>query len=38
VLNDKPIASAPLIALEDLSKAGLWRNLVDHTSLLFNKI
>ena len=38
VLNDKPIASAPLIALEDLSKAGLWRSLVDHTSLLFNKI
>lgn len=37
-LNDKSIASAPLIALEDLSKAGIWRNLVDRTSLLFNKI
>jgi D-alanyl-D-alanine carboxypeptidase (penicillin-binding protein 5/6) len=38
VLNDKSIASAPLIALEDLSKAGIWRSLVDRTNLLFNKI
>lgn len=38
VLNDKTIASAPLIALENLSKAGIWRSLVDRTSLLFNKI
>lgn len=35
VLNDKPIASAPLIALETLSKGGLWRNFVDRTNLLF---
>jgi D-alanyl-D-alanine carboxypeptidase (penicillin-binding protein 5/6) len=38
VLNDKPIASAPLIALENLSKGGIWRSLVDRTNLLFNKI
>lgn len=37
-LNDKTIASAPLIALENLPKGGLWRNLVDRTNLLFNKI
>jgi D-alanyl-D-alanine carboxypeptidase (penicillin-binding protein 5/6) len=37
-LNGSPIASAPLIALENLSKGGLWRNLVDRTNLLFNKI
>ena len=38
VLNHKPIASAPLIALENLSKGGIWRSLVDRTNLLFNKI
>src|SRR5436190_17937785 len=38
ILNDKSVASAPLIALEDLSKAGIWRSLVDRTNLLFNKI
>lgn len=37
-VNNKPITSAPLIALEDLSKGGVWRNLVDRTNLLFNKI
>ena len=37
VLNDKPISSAPLVALESLAKGGLWRNLVDRTNLLFNK-
>ena len=37
VLNDKPIASAPLIALENVAKGGLWRSLVDKTSLLFHK-
>lgn len=37
ILNNKPIASARLIALENLSKAGLWRSLVDHTSLWFHK-
>jgi serine-type D-Ala-D-Ala carboxypeptidase (penicillin-binding protein 5/6) len=37
VLNNKPIASAPLIALENVSKAGLWRNFVDHTSRLFHR-
>lgn len=37
ILNDKPIASAPLIALENLPKGGLWRNLVDHTSIWFHK-
>lgn len=37
VLNDKPIASAPLITLENLPKGGLWRSLVDHTSLWFHK-
>lgn len=38
LVNDKLIASAPLIALENLSKGGVWRNLVDRTSLLLNKI
>ncbi|MES2998657.1 MAG: D-alanyl-D-alanine carboxypeptidase family protein [Pseudomonadota bacterium] len=37
VLNDKPVASAPLIALENLPKGGVWRNLVDHTSQWFHK-
>lgn len=37
-VNDKLIASAPLIALENLSKGGLWRKIADRTSLLFNKI
>ncbi len=37
VLNDKPITSAPLVALESLPKGGLWRNLVDRTNLLLNK-
>ncbi len=37
MLNDKPITSAPLVALESLPKGGLWRNLVDRTNLLFNK-
>jgi D-alanyl-D-alanine carboxypeptidase (penicillin-binding protein 5/6) len=37
VLNEKPIASAPLIALENLPKGGLWRSLVDHTSMWFHK-
>lgn len=37
VLNDKPVASAPLIALESLPKGGLWRSLVDHTSMWFHK-
>jgi serine-type D-Ala-D-Ala carboxypeptidase (penicillin-binding protein 5/6) len=37
VLNDKLVSSAPLIALENLPKGGLWRSLVDHTSLLFHK-
>ncbi|MFZ0219423.1 MAG: D-alanyl-D-alanine carboxypeptidase family protein [Candidatus Aquirickettsiella sp.] len=38
VLNDKSIASAPLVALENLSKGGIWRSLIDRTNLLFNKI
>ncbi len=37
VLNDKPVASAPLVALESLPKGGLWRSLVDHTSIWFHK-
>lgn len=37
VLNDKSIASAPLIALESVAKAGLWRSLVDRTSMWFHK-
>lgn len=37
VFNDKPIATVPLIALENLPKGGLWRSLVDHTSLWFHK-
>ena len=37
VLNDKPIATVPLVALENLPKGGLWRSLVDHTSLWFHK-
>lgn len=37
VLNDKSIASTPLIALENLPKGGLWRRFVDHVSLCFNK-
>jgi D-alanyl-D-alanine carboxypeptidase (penicillin-binding protein 5/6) len=38
ILNDKTIASAPLVALENLSKAGIWRSLIDRTNLLFDKI
>lgn len=38
ILNDNAIASAPLIALENLSKGGIWRRLVDRTNLLFKKI
>ena len=38
ILNDKTIASAPLVALENLSKAGIWRSLVDRINLLFDKI
>lgn len=38
ILNDKTIASAPIIALENLPKGGIWRRLVDRTNLLFNKI
>ncbi|MDQ8039059.1 MAG: D-alanyl-D-alanine carboxypeptidase family protein [Rickettsiella sp.] len=36
-LNDKLIASAQLITLENLPRGGLWRNLVDHTSMWFHK-
>lgn len=37
VLNDNSIGSAPLVALEDLPKGGLWRSLVDRTSRLLRK-
>lgn len=37
VLNDKTIAQAPLIALEEVSKGGVWRKLIDHTSRWFEK-
>ena len=37
VLNDKPIATAPLIALDTVPKGGVWRKLVDHMSMWFHK-
>jgi D-alanyl-D-alanine carboxypeptidase (penicillin-binding protein 5/6) len=32
-LNNKPVASAPLVALNDDPKGGLWRRLVDYIRL-----
>ncbi|MES2141321.1 MAG: D-alanyl-D-alanine carboxypeptidase family protein [Pseudomonadota bacterium] len=37
VLNDKAIATAPLIALDTVPKGGVWRKLVDRMSMWFHK-
>jgi D-alanyl-D-alanine carboxypeptidase (penicillin-binding protein 5/6) len=37
VLNDRPVASAYLVALENLPKAGFLRNLIDRASLCFHR-
>ena len=34
-LSGKPIASAPLLALESDKKGGMWSRMTDHISLLF---
>jgi serine-type D-Ala-D-Ala carboxypeptidase (penicillin-binding protein 5/6) len=38
VLSDKVLAQTPLIALQEIPKAGFIRSLVDHISLLFQRL